>query len=163
MGRFATREEQIDALLRGQRFVDLFGVVRHALRASVESYSIKKLEPLYGYARRTLLTDANKALTIVQWALELGDLGLVDAPTRETVSGYNHDDCESTRGLRDWLEARRSDLIAQGEEIERPAPAAEAPGEALGAWQVRIDALMPRLTHDETGRASCRERVCQYV
>lgn len=148
MGRFATREEQIDALLRGQRFVDLFGVVRHALRASVESYSIKKLEPLYGYARRTLLTDANKALTTVQWALELGDLGLVDAPTRETVSGYNHDDCESTRGLRDWLEARRSDLIAQGEKIERPSPAAEAPGEALGAWQVQIDALMTRLTHD---------------
>jgi len=148
MGRFATREEQIDALLRGRRFVDLFAIVRHALRASVESYSIKKLEPLYGYARRTWLPDANKALTIVQWALELGDLGLVDAPTRETVNGYNRDDCESTRGLRDWLEARRSDLIVQGMQIERPAPAAEAPGEALGAWQVRIDALMARLTHD---------------
>lgn len=148
MGRFSTREEQIDALLRGQRFVDLFGIVRHALRASVESYSIKKLEPLYGYARRTLLPDANKALTIVQWALELGGLGLVDPATRETVNGYNRDDCESTRGLRDWLEARRSDLIARGMQIERPAPAAETPGEALGAWQARIDALMARLTHD---------------
>lgn len=148
MGRFATREEQIDALLRGRRFVDLFGIVRHALRASVESYSIKKLEPLYGYVRRTLLPDANKALTIVQWALELGDLDLVDAPTRETVNGYNRDDCESARGLRDWLEARRSDLIARGIQLERPAPAAEAAGEALGDWQVRINALMARLTHD---------------
>jgi uncharacterized protein len=32
-------------------FVDLLRVVKHGLRASVESYSIKKLEPLSGYSR----------------------------------------------------------------------------------------------------------------
>ena len=53
MGRYASREEEIDFLLRSKRFVDLYGVVRNALRASVESYSIKKLEPLYGFARDT--------------------------------------------------------------------------------------------------------------
>ena len=48
MGRYATREDELDQLLRSKRFVDLFAVVRQGLRASVESYSIKRLEPLYG-------------------------------------------------------------------------------------------------------------------
>ena len=46
MGRYATREAEIDRMLRAERFVDLYAVVRQALRASVESYSIKDLEPL---------------------------------------------------------------------------------------------------------------------
>jgi hypothetical protein len=44
MGRYATRENEVDNLLRAEIFVDLFAVVRHSTRASVESYSIKKLE-----------------------------------------------------------------------------------------------------------------------
>ena len=48
MGRYATREDEIDRFLRSEIFVDLYAVVRHAIRASVESYSIKKLEALYG-------------------------------------------------------------------------------------------------------------------
>ena len=77
MGRYASREEEIDFLLRSKRFVDLYSVVRNGLRASVESYSIKKLEPLYGFARANALSpDANRALAKVQACLELGDLGL---------------------------------------------------------------------------------------
>jgi predicted RecB family nuclease len=53
MGRYATREDELDQLLRGKRFVGLFAVARQGLRASVESYSIKRLEPLYGYVRET--------------------------------------------------------------------------------------------------------------
>ena len=49
MGRYATRENEVDNLLRAEIFVDLFSVVRHGIRASVESYSIKKLEPLYSF------------------------------------------------------------------------------------------------------------------
>jgi predicted RecB family nuclease len=45
MGRYAIRERELDDLLRSEVFVDLYSVVRHAIRASVESYSIKKLEP----------------------------------------------------------------------------------------------------------------------
>ena len=52
MGRYATREEEIDQMLRARLFVDLYQVVRHGLRASVESYSIKRLEPFYGFERR---------------------------------------------------------------------------------------------------------------
>ena len=58
MGRYATRAEQLDELLRGERFVDLYAVVRQALRAGVESYSIKKLEQFYGFTRAFPLHDA---------------------------------------------------------------------------------------------------------
>ena len=44
MGRYATRETEVDRMLRARRFVDLYAVVRQALRASVERYSIKDLE-----------------------------------------------------------------------------------------------------------------------
>ena len=37
----------MDRLLRGEVLVDLYRVVRQGLRAGVESYSIKKIEPLY--------------------------------------------------------------------------------------------------------------------
>ena len=50
-GRYGTREEEVDRLLRGGVFVDLYRAVRQGIRASVESYSIKRLEPLYGFER----------------------------------------------------------------------------------------------------------------
>ena len=40
--------------MRGKVFVDLYRAVRQGLRASVESYSIKKLEPLYGLERTSI-------------------------------------------------------------------------------------------------------------
>jgi hypothetical protein len=44
MGRYATREDELDRLLRAGRFVDLHRIVRQTLRASVERYALKELE-----------------------------------------------------------------------------------------------------------------------
>jgi uncharacterized protein len=148
MGRYASREEEIDFLLRSRRFVDLYGVVRNALRASVESYSIKKLEPLYGFTRDTKLSDANMALAKVQACLELGDLEFIDEADRAVVAGYNKDDCVSTWQLRDWLETRRDDLLAAGTEVPRPEAPEGAPSEKLSEWQEQINALIAQLTGD---------------
>lgn len=148
MGRYASREDEIDSLLRSKRLVDLYGVVRNSLRASVESYSIKKLEPLYDFKRETSLSDANKALAKVQSGLELGDLDLIDDPTRDVVVGYNRDDCFSTWRLRDWLEDRRSELVAAGMNVSRPEAPDNEPSDALNDWQQKIAALIERLTGD---------------
>jgi predicted RecB family nuclease len=67
MGRYATREDEIDRMLRSRLFVDLYGVVTHGLRASVESYSIKKLEPLYKYEREVVHTPASTRRTGKLW------------------------------------------------------------------------------------------------
>ena len=148
MGRYASREEEIDFLLRSKRFVDLYGVVRNALRASVESYSIKKLEPLYGFTRDTNLSDANMALAKVQACLELGDLEFIDDADRTAVAGYNRDDCVSTWRLRDWLETRRDELVAAGTDVPRPEAPEGAPSEKLSEWQEKINALIDQLAGD---------------
>ena len=44
VGRYVSRGEQMDRLLRSDRFVDLYPIVKQAVRAGVESYSIKQLE-----------------------------------------------------------------------------------------------------------------------
>src|SRR5207245_2685599 len=57
MGRHGTREDEVDRLLRGRVLVDLYQVVRQGVRMSQESYSIKKLEPLYAPARNGVIAD----------------------------------------------------------------------------------------------------------
>lgn len=148
MGRYATREAEIDTLLRGDRFVDLYGVVRNAMRASVESYSIKKLEPLYGFTRAVPLPDANRSLTRLQSALELGESDGITAADRATVAGYNRDDCISTWRLRNWLEVRRAELVAQGTVIPRPIPEDGKASEEVTERQARVARLVERLAAD---------------
>lgn len=135
--RHATREEEVDRLLRGRVLVDLYRVVRQGIRASVESYSIKRLEPLYGLTREVALKDAGSSIVEFETWLGHGATaeGLVgDAILRE-IEGYNRDDVVSTLRLRDWLEARRLDLGERlGMEIPRPPlhPEAIEPAEPEG-------------------------------
>jgi predicted RecB family nuclease len=138
MGRHATREMEVDALLRGDVFVDLFRAVRQGLRASVESYSIKKLEPLYGLAREVDLRDAGSSIVGFEGWLADSEAGAgagrmpgADDALVE-IEGYNRDDCISNWRLRDWLEERRDELEAKlGEPLPRPDPAEQAPSEEL--------------------------------
>ena len=148
MGRYATREEEIDRMLRAGLFVDLYQVVRHSLRASVESYSIKRLEPFYGFERQTPLTDANVALANLQANLELSDAPSIAEETKAVVRAYNEDDCRSTVVLRDWLEAHRAKLVADGTDVPRPQPGDGAPNEKITDWLIKINALIERLTAD---------------
>ena len=145
MGRYASREEEVDRLLRSQVFVDLYGVVKQSLRASVESYSIKRLEPLYGFERTVSLHTANQALAKVQACLELDDAATISDDDRGVVTAYNRDDCVSTLRLRDWLEDRRSELVASGAEVPRPEPVDGAAPESVAAWLALITPVMDRL------------------
>ena len=120
MGRFATREDQVDDLFRAGVFVDLYRVVRQGLQAGVESYSIKRLEPLCGYQRRVSLPDATASLIAFEAALE-DETAADDAGRQQVVAGYNEDDCRAALALRDWLEDRRLDLAERtGDTLPRP-------------------------------------------
>lgn len=143
--RYATREQDIDRLLRGGRFVDLYHVVRQALRAGVERYSIKNMEPFYGFDRNVPLLDASRSLRAIEQALELDRLDTVTPELRAAVQGYNEDDCVSTLRLRDWLERKRVELIAAGTEVSRPGPKEDDAPEKLNDREVRVAALRERL------------------
>ncbi len=115
--RHGTREGDVDRLLRDGVFVDLYPIVRRALRVGSRSYSIKKLEPLYmGDEVRT--SDVQKGDdSIVKYvrARELEDDG--EGTEAEAIfadlADYNRYDCVSTRRLRDWLvdRARAAGLL----------------------------------------------------
>lgn len=146
MGRYATRENEVDNLLRTETFVDLFAVVRHSIRASVESYSIKKLEPLYSFARTVPLEDVGAVMARTQARLEMADAAGIPDTDKIAIRGYNLDDCASTQALRGWLEAVRAALIAQGAPIDRPPETTAEISDELDEWQKKVAALVARLT-----------------
>jgi predicted RecB family nuclease len=145
MGRYATRQADVDRLLRGRRFVDLYAVVRHALRAGVESYSIKALEEFYRFTRDVALDAADGHRQIVEVALETNDTSIVTPEIRKTVEGYNRDDCRSVLELRRWLEVLRDRQLANGATVPRPPLEPDAPTERVTERQQRIEALRQRL------------------
>ena len=118
-GRYGTREEEVDQLLRGNVFVDLYRAVRQGIRASVESYSIKRLEPLYGFNRGVELRDANESIVEFETWLELRQ-GEEREDLLAEIMGYNRDDCLSTLHLRDWLEDQRAELERDLGDLPRP-------------------------------------------
>ena len=148
MGRYATRENEVDNLLRGLVLVDLLSVTKNAIRASVESYSLKQLEKFCGYERKVSLHDANVALTQVTAGLELNNIGSISDEAKSTVEEYNADDCYATLKLRDWLEHLRSQKLSEGAPITRPAPGYDEPSEELTAQQKRIQELIEILVQD---------------
>ena len=120
-GRHGTREEEVDRLLRGQVFVDLYRAVRQGIRASVESYSIKRLEPLYDFGRKVDLRDAGSSIVEFETWLEIGQ-GEEREEVLAQIEEYNRDDCLSTLYLRDWLEGQRAQLEdGLGSSLPRPS------------------------------------------
>jgi predicted RecB family nuclease len=152
MGRYATREDEVDELFRLGVFVDLYRVVRQGLQAGVESYSIKRLEPLCGYSRAVWLRDATEALVCFEAALDDGS-AVGDVALQGVVAGYNEDDCRATLALRDWLESLRPELAAQiGAEVPRPVPPEpEADSEDSEVTRLRSD-LMSSVPAQPTAR-----------
>ncbi|HEV2399370.1 MAG TPA: AAA domain-containing protein [Candidatus Sulfotelmatobacter sp.] len=146
-GRHNTCVDEVDELLRAGVFVDLYRAVRQALRASVESYSIKSLEPLYAFARAVPLRQANQALQSYEAAFALGDPREL-RDFLNTIEGYNRDDCLSALRLRDWLEARREDLEKQiGQKLRRPEVKSGKPGIELAAQIDEAAELKARLIY----------------
>ncbi len=152
-GRYGTREAEVDALLRGSIFVDLYRAVRQGIRASVENYSIKRLEPLYGFAREIDLRDAGTSIVEFETWLELGQ-GEGRSEILAQIEGYNRDDCVSTLHLRYWLEQQRAALEAElGETLPRPMmiePEETKDSEAQQAVQLLVDQLTAGLPENLT-------------
>jgi predicted RecB family nuclease len=146
VGRHGTCVDEVDELLRAGVFVDLYRAVRQGIRASVESYSIKRLEPLYGFFRAVPLKDANFALQSYEAAMALGnDLGEI-SELLKTIEGYNWDDCLSALRLRDWLEDRRTELENKcGRKLLRPTPQSGEAPETLSARLLEVRAMVARL------------------
>ncbi|HEY2704908.1 MAG TPA: TM0106 family RecB-like putative nuclease [Candidatus Dormibacteraeota bacterium] len=146
-GQHATREDEVDRLLRGGVLVDLYRVVRQGVRVSAESYGLKSLEPLFMPRRHGAITDGGSSIVEYERWLENRDPAILDA-----IAEYNAADCESTWRLRGWLEERRAELEAQtGAPPPRPEPADGAPSEEVARESEEARELAGRLLARRSG------------
>jgi predicted RecB family nuclease len=157
----ATREAEVDDLLRHDVLVDLYAVVRQGVQVGEESYSLKKLERHHGFRRlETTVREGGGSIIAYETWLETGAAELLEA-----IRAYNEEDCRSTLSLRDWLlndlrpEAELEfaldfrDLVPEEEDV-LPEP----------AWLPDVNALIGRLElglptdpgDDDTGQAERR-------
>jgi predicted RecB family nuclease len=102
--RHDTRQDEVDALLRNQVFVDLFQIVRHGLRLGEDSYSLKTVERLYRPKRATeVATAADSIVQYARWIESQQPADWNHSPILKDIRDYNQDDCTSTAELLQWL------------------------------------------------------------
>ncbi len=144
-GRHGLGVDEVDQLLRAEVFVDLYRVVKQAIRASVESYSIKKIEGLYGFLRKDPPRVSVLALQTFGAALAMGTAHEAAGNLLPALEAYNRDDCLSASKLREWLEERRQEIEAKNGPLPRPAPKPGEPPDNLAQQLEQIRAVMERL------------------
>ncbi|MCM0639559.1 TM0106 family RecB-like putative nuclease [Cellulomonas wangsupingiae] len=111
--RHGEGEAQVDAMLREGLLVDLYAAVKAGVRTGQRSYSLKKLEPLYmATGRGDGVTNAADSIVEYAEAVAARDAGRLDDWTDriKSIEVYNHYDCDSTLGLRNWLLARLDEV-----------------------------------------------------
>ena len=97
-------------------FVDLYVVAKNALQVGTESYGLKYLERLTGFARRGGIEGGAGAVVEYEAWMKTRDPQLL-----ENIAGYNDDDVQATRALRDWLVGERPvDLEWRDDVLETP-------------------------------------------
>jgi uncharacterized protein len=107
-GRYGTREQEVDDLLRHGVFVDLYAVVRQGLIIGTPSYSLKKIERLYLPPRDGDVVSASGSVVEYQRWIDAGQSRhWEESPILKGIREYNRVDCESTWRLREWLLERQ--------------------------------------------------------
>lgn len=112
--KHATREREVDALLRAERLVDLYRVIAEGVRVGAMSYSIKSLEPLYMPPRESDTKAGGDSVAVYHRWRDTGEAALL-----ADIKHYNRDDCVSTVLLHEWLLARAGEAgIGPGATVE---------------------------------------------
>jgi uncharacterized protein len=137
MGRYGTREDELDDLLRRDVFVDLYRVVRNGIRTSRPGYGLKELEAFLTLERAAEVKDGGTSIVVFEQWMQTRDPELL-----EQIDEYNREDCVATLLLRDWL------LGLAAESAERygaPQPAAPEEPRPVPEHKARRAELQERL------------------
>ncbi len=119
--RHAIFEAEVDNLLRAEKFIDLYAIIKETLQASVESYSLKQMEGFTGFERQADLRKSSEARRRMATSLQLKATQLLPPEDYQLIELYNSDDCFATKGLHRWLERIYQEQLADGVTLERPA------------------------------------------
>lgn len=133
MSLHGTRENEVDNLLRLGKLIDLYKVVREAIRISEPRYSLKNIECFYMNARKGPVKDAAASIVNYERWRKTGN----DKYLRE-IEDYNRDDLRSTFKMRQWLLSLRPSHLpwANKSEVTTLAPARDI--SAMNADEQRL-------------------------
>ena len=140
MGRYGTREDEIDDLLRRGVFVDLLRVVRNGIRTSRPGYGLKELEVFLDFRREAEVKDGSTSVVMFERWMQTGDPELL-----AQIDEYNREDCVATLLLRDWLLRLRDETVTRfgplpPEEPEEPRPVSVQSVERAALERALLDA-----------------------
>jgi predicted RecB family nuclease len=133
MGKYGTREEELDDLLRREVFVDLFKVVRGGLRVSRPGYGLKELETFLPLERDAEIKEGGASIVAFEEWMVTRDQAILDA-----IAAYNREDCIATRLLRDWLLDRRQQALDEFGPFPEPEPLVPKPVPEWKAERVEL-------------------------
>jgi predicted RecB family nuclease len=140
MGRHGTRELELDALLRGRVFVDLYQVVSQGLQIGEPAYSIKNLERFYGRQRQgDVATAQDSVIQYFQWQQVRDGDRPESSAILAAILDYNREDCESTYELVCWL--RTLQIEAGIPYCSQPIDPPELDAELSPNGQLELDIL----------------------
>jgi uncharacterized protein len=137
----ATREAEVDDLLRNGVLIDLYAVVRQGLQVGEESYSLKRLERHHNFKRlATEVREGGGSIIAYETWMKTGEDSIL-----ESIRAYNEEDCRSTLSLRDWL---LDEVVPEAEErfgLLRELEPAEEDSAGEPAWLPEVMGLIERL------------------
>ncbi len=97
--KYNTCENELDELLRGERFIDLYTIVRKLLITSEGSMSLKDLEVFFLEKREGEIKDAGSSIIMYEmWTKTL------DKNILKDIKLYNEQDCKSLTLLVEWID-----------------------------------------------------------
>jgi uncharacterized protein len=104
MSKYATRETEVDELLRHEVMVDLFSIVRQSIRVGEPNYSIKSIEHLYkGKRAGDVATAMESVVGYQRWLAQKDGDDWQSSKVLGDIRAYNKEDCDSTWQLAQWL------------------------------------------------------------
>ena len=159
MGKYATRETEVDDLLRAGIFVDLYTVVRQALIVGTPSYSLKEIEKLCSSSREGAVTTASGSMVAYeQWLNEQDGLTWRESQILAGIRDYNRVDCESTWCLAEWLwdlqKSRKIKYVPQ--EVAVDSPSEHEPERPPQEAQVLAERLLAQLSEGQVADPETR-------
>jgi predicted RecB family nuclease len=100
--RGSATETLLSSLVETGLFVDLYAVVRNAVRVGTESYGLKYVEKLAGFVRSGEIEQGAGAVVEYEHFMRTADPQIL-----ESIAGYNEQDVAATRALHEWLIEQR--------------------------------------------------------
>ncbi len=146
MGKYGTRESELDDLLRNEVFVDLLPIVRQSLRIGQPNYSIKSVEQLYREKRHgDVATAIDSVVFYKKWLDHRDGDSWKSSPILAEIRSYNKEDCDSTYQLTQWLRTLQGEngivFISQPSKIPPESSAAETRSKAAALAKQMLDAV----------------------